>query len=180
MRRGNNESVGDGNYHYHYNREERLALSPRLREALECGEKRKRGFLSLVLRGNRGMVFLLVDVAILLVLFLIYSILMAGGDALWNKDGYSFRLSAHAHGDKVLVALRITRRGWDRGEADPPTVAFLSGETSRPAAVPEMPTRRDESVYLRDVLPLPRTARVQALVEFGKAKKKMSAPVKEE
>jgi len=114
MRRGNNESVGDGNYHYHYNREERLALSPRLREALECGEKRKRGFLSLVLRGNRGMVFLLVDVAILLVLFLIYSILMAGGDALWNKDGYSFRLSAHAHGDKVLVALRITRRSFRR------------------------------------------------------------------
>lgn len=178
MRRGARETFGDENYHYHYNREERLALSPRLKESLEEGGGGKKGFFAVVLRGNRGMIFLLMDVAILLILFLVYSILTAGGDALWNKDGYSFRLSAYAYEEKVLVSLRITRRSWDTQKEVETRVRLGSGQVQGDPLVPKMPETRNQSVYLREVLPLASSEEVWAQVEMGRTKKRMSAPVK--
>jgi hypothetical protein len=177
--RGDFETSGSGEYQYHYNREERLAKSPRLRDCYS-EEGKSRGFFGGIFRRNRGLMFLLADVILLVLVFVIYMFLTSTGDDRWRKNGYTFLLTAFAYEDKAFISLKITRGEAPSGTMPEVHIRLWLEENNAESPVPELPVQKGEVRFVRTVFP--RNAALQAFAEIsiGGEKKILSAGIKKE
>lgn len=97
------ETSGDGNYTYHYNRDERLHKNPRVKAAFYSGDSNCHT-LPCFFRRNRGLMFLLIDVLVLLLLFWGYTLFLGTSKNTLEKDGITFSLYAHGAPKGILVS----------------------------------------------------------------------------
>lgn len=178
--RTDNETSGSDGLPYHYNREERLAMAPGLRESCYEEGSRPRGLFGGIFRQNRGLVFLLLDVLLLIIIFIVYSVLSAGGDSGWTKDGVRFDLAAFAYEDKAFVSLRITRRAGAAASGSGPRVVLGAQEESSEPFSPALPAGEGESVFVRAVFARPASMTARGIVLFGGETRELSVRVKGE
>lgn len=97
------ETSGDGNYTYHYSREERLKKNPRVKAAF-YSEDSNCHTLPCFFKRNRGLMFLLIDVLVLLLLFWGYTLFFGTSKNTLEKDGITFSLYAYGAPQGVLVS----------------------------------------------------------------------------
>jgi len=97
------ETSGDGNYTYHYSREERLKKNPRVKAAF-YSEDSNCHTLPCFFKRNRGLMFLLIDVLVLLLLFWGYTLFFGTSKNTLEKDGITFSLYAYGTPKGILVS----------------------------------------------------------------------------
>jgi hypothetical protein len=88
---------------YHYDREKRLASLP---DRIRDRPKKKKGFL----RGNRSLVITLIDVAFLVMLFAVFSIVSRFMGDNTVLPGYTVTAKASVFGERVLVSATVKAR----------------------------------------------------------------------
>ena len=96
------ETRDPGELHYHYSREERTASLPEnMREP-----RGRRG----IFRGNRSLLITLIDVAFLVILVVVFSLIsrIMGDNTV--LPGYTVSANASAFGDRVLVSVKVQSR----------------------------------------------------------------------
>lgn len=84
--------------HFHYSRAERLGYDP----AAEAKPKKEGIF-----QRNRSLAIILIDIAIILLIFIIYIFFLAPDASTAQMSSYEFRLRAVEFGDDVLVTLAV-------------------------------------------------------------------------
>ena len=100
------ETYGDGNYPYHYSREERLKKNPRVKNAF-YSEDSHCHTLPCFFKRNRGLMFLLLDVLVLLLLFWGYTLFFCASKNTLEKDGITFSLYAYGAPKGILVSFIV-------------------------------------------------------------------------
>ncbi len=123
------ETSGDGNYTYHYNREERLSRNPRVKAAFYDSDSNCHT-LPCFFKRNRGLMFLLIDVIVLLLLFWGYTLFFRTARNTVEKDGLTFTLYAYPSPNGIFVSLiaRADKALPPTNEAESIPVLFRSGE----------------------------------------------------
>jgi len=84
--------------HFHYSRAERLGYDP--------GNEVKKKPESIFKR-NRSLAIILIDLAVILLIFVIYILFLAPDASTVRMSSYEFRLRAVQFGDDVLVTLAV-------------------------------------------------------------------------
>lgn len=185
-RRSQDETREPGRYAFHYDREERLRqASDELKGRLAPQSFFKR---------YRGPLFILFDIVILAVMFLIY-LFVSGEPSTADFPGYSVSLSGIEFGTQGLVVVRIKQT------ADSPALAgdivtvraVVEGTTLEKSEKDVLPTRKGQERVFRFVLePLPGAARDQssggraptfqttAVVTVGSSSHRLTARLKSE
>ncbi len=147
------ETSGDGNYTYHYNREERLKKNPRVR-ATFYEENSNCHTLPCFFKRNRGLMFLLIDVLVLLLLFWGYSLFFSTAKNSLEKDGLTFSLYAYGTPKGVFVSLTVRSDAKslhiNDGESIP--VIFHMGERQWEGRI-SLPERENSEQVLRLSIP---------------------------
>ncbi len=96
--------------HFHYSRAERLGYDP-------ATEKKKKP--ESIFKRNRSLAIILVDLAVILLIYFIYIFFLAPDASTARMSSYEFRLRAVQFGDDVLVTLAVE----SLAEAGTPSVA---------------------------------------------------------
>ena len=97
----NQESKEPGEIRYHYNREERMAALPD--HVREPGRKG-------IFRGNRSLLITLLDVAFLILLVAVFSVISLMTGNAGAIPGYSASAQASQFDDRVLVSVKMVAR----------------------------------------------------------------------
>jgi hypothetical protein len=96
---------------FHYNRGDRVkSLSP------EVQNRKPKG----ILKGNRGLIILLIDILLIIILYVVLTPLLRGpGDSV-IKDGYRFSLEAFVYKQECLVRVKVEMEEDQAGKHDIP------------------------------------------------------------
>lgn len=134
----------DGLY-FHYNREDRLS-----REGATDLAKRKGG----ILRGNRSLTILLLDILLLLLIAFVVIGLFQRSSHKGKLEGYALTLSALAYQDAAYVTLTLESL---KAAAEPPRVFvkfYLSGSDEELFVSDVLPVKEGGEIVLKGSLPL--------------------------
>ena len=178
-KQGDFETSGTDEYHYHYNREERLAKSPRLKDCYS-EEGRGKGFFGGLFRRNRSLLFLLADIILLVLVFVIYMFLTSTGEDRWRRGKYTFLLTAFAYENKAFISLKITREGPSNGTLPKVRVRLGLEEGGEESTEPELPFNKDEVRFVRTVFPRNDSSLAFAEITLEGEQKVLSAAIKKE
>lgn len=179
LKRYDNEISGPGILNFHYDREERLARSPRARE-FECAlnTPRPRGFFRRAFGGRRGSMLVLVDVAVLCLFFVILRVIAPPDGSSWDEGGFRFLLSAFSHEGKAFVSLRVTKQSGEVYRGLLPEVVFEAEGESSENLIAALPSRKGGLEFTRSILPLPQSLSVSCTVSFNGTRQILSADIK--
>lgn len=158
---GTGGQSGDGGLHYHYSRSERLEQGGRDREQAKKGS---------IFRRNRSLTLILIDVALILVIYLLFTYVFNTQPTTHDYGGYSFTIRAVAFGDEVLCTVRADQKDPEEGVAGAPArVVFESGE-AREETSDLLPTGQTGERNFRARLPRAEAGEeVRATVYIGEA-----------
>jgi hypothetical protein len=95
-RRETNDPTGAP--HFHYSRAERLGYDP-----ATSGKKKPES----IFKRNRSLAIILLDLAVILLVYVIYLVFLAPDASTARMNSYEFRLRAVQFGDDVLVTLAV-------------------------------------------------------------------------
>ncbi|MCF7929316.1 MAG: hypothetical protein K9L68_11100, partial [Spirochaetales bacterium] len=134
------ESRSEGTFHYHYNRDERLAqTSDKVRnryrdhEITETdGKKKKRGNLFTLFRRNRALLIVFLDVVAIAIIFIFFTLIgVLQPESSGTIGSIDYRLRAFVYDEQVLVSLSIETEGGepDAQEVDPQQIISIRFET---------------------------------------------------
>ncbi|MCX7788059.1 MAG: hypothetical protein N2442_10220 [Spirochaetes bacterium] len=153
--RNSPETSGDGNYTYHYSREERLKRNPRVKAAF-YDEDSNCHTLPCFFKRNRGLMFLLIDVTVLLLLFWGYSVFFRTSKHLLEKDGLTFSLHAYESSKGVLVSLivRSEKQSPQSNEGESIPVIFRMGKQQWEGRL-QLPEKTNSEQAVRISIPEP-------------------------
>jgi hypothetical protein len=139
--------------HFHYSREQRLSMP----NAPDLAMRGKKG----ILKGNRSLVILLVDVLLIFILFVVYRY-------FFYRPSY-VTLRGMAVSDRVIASVRVARRQESVTQAEPGRVYvrfLLKDEEIRLSE--ELPTIRGAAVELTASLLIPgKGQQLHAEVQIG-------------
>jgi hypothetical protein len=180
LKRLDSEISGPGILNYHYDREERLAMAPKLKD-FHCGlDNRPKGFFKRAFGRSRSGMFVLIDIGLICLFFIIYQIIAPDDSGVWNHNEFRFVLSAFAYEGKSFVSLRITKQNNAVYKGLPPEITLTGdggiSETFRPV----LPLRKKETAFVRTVFSLPESRTLSCAISFDGQKQILSADVKEE
>jgi hypothetical protein len=178
-KRSDFETSGTGEYHYHYNREERIAKSPRLQDCYSDDYPRG-GFFGGIFRKNRSLLFLLGDIILLVLVFVLYLFLTSSGDDRWRNKGYTFILTAFAYEDKAFVSLKVTRDQAPSGGVPEIQLRLWLDENTPDSMKPELPVKKGDVRFVRALYPRNDISRAFAEILLDGEKKLLSTDVKKE
>jgi hypothetical protein len=142
------ESHEDGQLNYHYDRYEREGSAAR-----NLGKPRKSG----ILKGNRSLLVLLLDVILILVILAVFRFvipLFAGQTAL---GGYSISLKGFIYDNQIYATLKIHKKIGEESRT-PDTniveVTFKTADGENELQVSDLlPLHSEQDRFIREVLP---------------------------
>jgi hypothetical protein len=179
-KRLDNEISGPGILNYHYDREERLAMAPKLKD-FHCDlNKRPKGFFKRAFGRSRSTMLVFLDIGILSLFLIVYQIIAPDDLNVWDYKGFRFVLSAFAYEDKSFVSLRITKQNNDVYRGLPPEIIMTGDKGESEIFIPALPPRRNETAFVRAVLPLPESMTVSCAISFDGQNETLSVDVKKE
>jgi hypothetical protein len=147
--------------HFHYSREQRLSMP----NAPDLAMRGKKG----ILKGNRSLVILLVDVLLIFILFVVYRYFFYRPSYIGDLSEYTVTLRGMAVSDRVIASVRVARRQESVTQAEPGRVYvrfLLKDEEIRLSE--ELPTIRGAAVELTASLLIPgKGQQLHAEVQIG-------------
>lgn len=151
---------GNGGLTYHYSRSDRLKMGGHDLEA-----PKKKGS---IFNRNRSLAIVLIDIALIVVIYIIFSLVFNTEPTSESYGGYNFSLRAVAFADEVLCTVRVTQQEPEEGVAGvPATVRFSSGGGSA-ETIDLLPTGNTSERLFRARLQRSEAANeVRATVEIG-------------
>jgi hypothetical protein len=143
---GDEESKDPDQVRFHYDREERIQyLSHYTRN---IGGKPKG-----ILRGNRSLTILLVDILVIVLIYVIFSLFGGISSTIKANSGYTLGFNGFLHDDKVYLSLKVTaRRNQESLDNEMIEVVFSLGRNGDELTVLEiLPEEKGGSRVLRAV-----------------------------
>lgn len=131
--------------HFHYDREDRLS-----REGAPDLGKRRGG----ILKGNRSLTILLLDILLLLLIAFVVIGLFQRSSYKGKLEGYALTLSALAYQDAAYITLTLEGL---KAEAEAPRVFvkfYLAGSDEELFVSDVLPVKEGEKIVLKGSLPL--------------------------
>jgi len=142
------ESRTEGEYRFHYDREERIRRSGREERVPQTGGIFKR---------NRSLAIILLDLIIVLIIFVIFGVIFRPDPSTGRAEGCEFTLRAVAYADQTLVSVRI--RNVEGTLTEPQRIVTVTaGPPDKPASTQVkdlIPEKGKERVVRATLPPLP-------------------------
>jgi len=165
------ETSERGQYEFHYNREERLSMSPDLENAGQ-----RKGWL----RGNRSLIILFIDIFVIVILFTVIYPFITNNAGAVRMDGYSAALKAFRYDNTIFVSLKVVEV--QKEHAAVPGTAFRARfESGERFQLGEgfLPSGDNETI-LRGTMPDYRgSSEVKATVEMRGEKREITVRIKD-
>lgn len=137
---------------FHYNREDRMkSLSP------EIQNRKPKS----ILKGNRSLIILLIDILVIIILYVILTPLLRGPGETVVQEGYRFGLEAFVYNQECLVRLKIELEKEEDEVEIPPhqlvnVIIFLEDHNLSDETADILPQEEGESRILRSSFDLSR------------------------
>ncbi|MFP4383575.1 MAG: hypothetical protein ACLFST_13150 [Spirochaetia bacterium] len=130
---------------------------------------------------NRSLLILLLDVALLLLVFLLYQIFARGAQDTVSIGNFRYSLSAFSFEDTVYASLKILNTDQEPTPDAAAEIAFKYGGDETPVRTILLPSPEGEEEYARTVLEWnPDYVTIKALIRTGEERAEIKARIRQE